>query len=497
MPDSDTAAPRVRFAPSPTGYLHIGGLRTALYNFLFARRHGGVFILRIEDTDRSRFVDDAEADILSALDWSGLAFDEGPGKPGRVGPYRQSERRALYAEHAEQLVRDGAAYLAFDTPGELDLMRDRLATEANPNPRYDATTRLAMRNSLSLGDEASARLVNDGVPYVVRLRVDPGSDVRFTDSVRGEVTFSTDAVDDQVLVKSDGMPTYHLANVVDDHLMGITHVIRGEEWLPSTPKHMLLYRAFGWEAPAMAHLPLILSPAGGKLSKRNADTLGIPVFTSAYREEGYESSALLNYLAFLGWNPGDDREVYTLEELVQVFSIERVGSAGVHFDVAKLQWFNLQHLRSVDPTEIAARSRPALEAAGITFDASYTARVVALLSERLAFPQDLATTWRWFFDDPVSYEEQGVRKRWKEDSAGLVRTLADRMPSDEGFDHDGLESVLRDLAEERGIGAGRIIHPVRLAVSGVTTGPGLFELLVVLGRDTCVRRLVRAAECLG
>lgn len=491
------AAPRVRFAPSPTGYLHIGGLRTALYNYLFARQNGGVFILRIEDTDRSRFVADAEEDILSALAWAGLEFDEGPGKPGSFGPYRQSERRELYARHAQQLVEHGHAYLAFDTPGEVDAMRDRLAAESNPNPRYDSATRLQMRNSLSLGEGESARLVTDGVPYVVRLLVKPGSEVAFTDHVRGDVTFATDAIDDQVLVKSDGMPTYHLANVVDDHHMGITHVIRGEEWLPSTPKHILLYDALGWDVPEMAHLPLILSPTGGKLSKRSADRLGIPVFAANYRKDGYEASALVNYLAFLGWNPGDEREVFTIEELVDAFSIDRVGSAGVHFDSAKLRWYNQQHLRSVDPAEIAGRSLPALESAGIPFDPVFVERAVTVLGERLEFPQDLATTWKYFFVDPESYDEQGVRKRWKDDSATLVSAYADRLPSDDRFEHDELESVLREIAAERDVGAGRIIHPVRLAVSGSTTGPGLFDLLAVLGRETCVRRLRRASDILG
>jgi glutamyl-tRNA synthetase len=497
MPAQVSPPSRVRFAPSPTGYLHIGGLRTALYNYLVARRHGGTFILRIEDTDRSRFVPDAEEDILSALHWAGLEFDEGPDRPGPFGPYRQSERRALYAEHAARLVEEGHAYLAFDTPEEIESMRERMATEAEPNPRYDASTRLAMRNSLSLEKGETERLLEQSVPHVVRLRVDPGAEVRFVDLVRGEVVFATDGIDDQVLVKSDGMPTYHLANVVDDHHMRITHVIRGEEWLPSTPKHILLYRAFGWEPPAMAHLPLILSPRGGKLSKRNADQLGIPVFASRYREAGYEPSALVNYLAFLGWNPGDEREVLTLDELVEAFSIERVGSAGVQFDTAKLAWYNQQHLRRVPPEEIARRAEPALEAAGIVSAAGYLERVVEVLGERLSFPADLATEWRFFFSDPDAYDEDGVRKRWKEDSAALVSAYAESLPPADAFTPGALESALRTLAETMGVGAGRIIHPARLAVSGVAVGPGLFEMLSVLGREACVRRLARAAERLG
>ena len=488
---------RVRFAPSPTGYLHIGGLRTALYNYLLARKTGGEFLLRIEDTDRTRFVADAEADILKALAWAGLEVDEGPVQGGEAGPYRQSERSEHYKQAAEALVRSGHAYHAFDTPEEIDAMRERFATSEDPSPRYDAATRGGMRNSLSLAASEVKDLLDSGTPHVVRLKVDPGRVVAFDDAVRGRVEFRSDVVDDQVLVKSDGMPTNHLANVVDDHLMGITHVIRGEEWLPSTPKHILLYEALGWAAPAMAHLPLILSPTGGKLSKRAAERQGIPVLVRDYVEAGYEPEALINYLALLGWNPGDDREVFSLEDLVETFGLERVGSAGVQFDLDKLAWFNGQHLRRKSVEALAELTGAGLADAGIEAADDYVAAIVALMQDRVGFASELVTGTGYFFSDPDGFDETGVKKRWKEDSAELVRAYAARIEAEGIRSADRFEAALREIAEERGAGAGRIIHPVRLAVSGVTFGPGLFELLEVLGPERCVRRLRRAADELG
>ena len=332
---------------------------------------------------------------------------------------------------------------------------------------------------------------------MIRLKVDPGETVTFRDLIRGEVTFATAEIDDQVLVKSDGMPTYHLANVVDDHLMRITHVIRGEEWLPSTPKHILMYRAFGWEPPKMAHLPLILSPTGGKLSKRNADKMGIPVSVRQYREEGYEPEALINFLAFLGWNPGDEREIFRLPELVEAFSIERVGSSGVQFNLDKLRWYNEQYLRMMTPDELVEKARPYLAEAGITADEAYLRRVAELMRERISFAKDLATEARYFFEDPTEYDPKGVKKRWKADSADLVAAYADRLEALDTFDEASVEAALRALAEEKGVGAGRIIHPVRLALSGVTFGPSLFAMMEVLGKETCLRRLRRAVEVLG
>lgn len=454
-------------------------------------------MLRIEDTDQTRFVADAEADIVSSLSWAGLDIDEGPEKGGAHAPYRQSERAELYAAHAARLVELGRAYHAFDTPEELGAMRERLATPDNPTPRYDAETRGSMRNSLTMEDSDVKRLLDAGTPHVIRLKVDPGSAIQFTDAVRGTVSFSSDVVDDQVLVKSDGLPTYHLANVVDDHHMEITHVIRGEEWLSSTPKHILLYEALGWEPPKMAHLPLILSPTGGKLSKRAAEKQGIPVLVRQYRDLGYEPEALVNYLALLGWNPGDEREVFSLEELVDAFDLDRVGSAGTQFDMDKLDWFNGQHLRAKSVAELAAVTGRGLKQQGIEAAEDYVAAVVALMQDRVAFAADLVTASGYFFSDPEEFEEAGVKKRWKEDSAELVRAYADAVLEMDDSTAEAFEEALRALAEERGVGAGRIIHPVRLSVSGVTFGPSLFEMLAVLGPEVCARRMRTAADRMG
>ncbi|RMH53990.1 MAG: glutamate--tRNA ligase [Bacteroidetes bacterium] len=496
---SDTpvdASVRVRFAPSPTGFLHIGGLRTALYNYLFARRHGGRFIVRIEDTDRERYVEGAEDDILASLRWAGITCDEGPDVGGPVGPYRQSERRDLYQQYIQPLLEAGHAYYAFDTPEELDAMREE-ARQRGEAGKYDATTRLRMKNALTLPEAEVQRRLDAGEPYVVRLRVPAGEVISFHDHVRGTVSIDAGEVDDQVLIKSDGMPTYHFANVVDDHLMGITHVIRGEEWLPSTPKHVLLYRFLGWEVPQMAHLPLILSPTGGKLSKRKAEAAGIPVFVKDYRAQGYDPEALVNFLAFLGWNPGDERELFTLDELARVFSLDRVGNAGVQFNMDKLAWYNQQYLRQRPVEDLVEAVWPHVRAQGYEVDRDYVRAVVGLMRERVTFPQEIVTEAPYFFEDPAGYDEAGVKKRWKADSADLLAAYADRLEALETFDEATAEATLRALAEERGVGAGRLIHPVRLALSGVTYGPGLFELMHILGRDACVRRIRRAVEVLG
>ncbi|MDX1440658.1 MAG: glutamate--tRNA ligase, partial [Rubricoccaceae bacterium] len=393
---------RVRFAPSPTGLLHIGGLRTALYNFLLARKHGGTFILRIEDTDRSRYVPKAEQDIIDSLHWAGMDFDEGPGKGGPHAPYYQSERGDLYKAAAEKLLTDGHAYIAFDTPEDIEAMRERLKTKENPTPKYDLKTRSEMTNSLTLSEEEVQKRLGAGEEYVVRLLVPDEETVRFHDLVRGDVEFETAQVDDQVLVKSDGMPTYHLANVVDDHAMEITHVIRGEEWLSSVPKHMLLYRFLGYEPPQMAHLPLIMSPTGGKLSKRSADKLGIPVNVKQYREAGYEPEALVNFLAFLGWNPGTEQEVFTMDELIDAYTVERTGQSGVQFNIDKLNWYNAQFVHQLSPEEIADRAKPAVEKTVGPVDHDKLVVVAELMRERLTFTHDLADS-AYFFKDPETY----------------------------------------------------------------------------------------------
>lgn len=495
---------RVRFAPSPTGLLHVGGLRTALYNYLLARQTGGTFVLRIEDTDRARYVPEAEADILDSLAWVGLAPDEGPLAGGPHAPYRQSERAARYAEAAQALLDAGHAYLAFDTPDEIEAMRTRLASPENPAPTYDASTRGEMANSLTLPPDEVARRLRAGEPHVVRLKVEPGetaagdgaATVTFVDAVRGEVSFPTDRVDDQVLVKSDGMPTYHLANVVDDHAMEITHVVRGEEWLPSTPKHILLYRALGHAPPQFAHLPLILSPTGGKLSKRNAETQGIPVSVRDYRAAGWEPEALVSFLALLGWNPGTEQELFALDELVEQFSLERIAKSGAQFSMDKLRWTNGQVLRAMAPAEIARRARPHVEAAVGPVDDARLEAAAALMRERLTMARDLADAG-YLFTEPEAYDPSGVAKRWKPGSGALMATYADRLDALADFDAASAEAAMRDLAEAEGVGFGALVHPARLAVTGVTAGAGLFETMEVVGREACVRRLRRAAESLG
>jgi glutamyl-tRNA synthetase len=472
-------------------------LRTALYNYCFARKHDGAFILRIEDTDRARYVDAAEEDIREALEWTGLDIDEGPDAGGPHAPYYQSERKEAYRTYAEQLVEDGHAYYAFDTEDELDAMRASLATEENPNPKYDAQTRTEMRNSLTLSGAKVDELLDAGAEYVIRLKVPQGEKIHFEDEVRGHVSFDASGLDDQVLLKSDGMPTYHLANVVDDHRMEISHVIRGEEWLSSTPKHILMYRAFGWDVPTLAHLPLILSPNGGKLSKRDADEMGIPVFVTDYKEAGYEPEALVNYLALLGWHPGDDRELFSLDELVDAFSLDRVGSSGTQFDADKLRWINEQHLREKDDASLLERVRDVAAAEGYTPSDDALQEIIDLTLDRVQMAHEIVTDNRYFFEDPETYEEAGVEKRWKDDSADLLLAYADRLEAADAFDTDTVERELRDLADAHDVGAGRIIHPARLAVSGRSYGPGVFGLMVGVGRDACIRRMRTAAERLG
>ncbi len=484
---------RVRFAPSPTGYLHIGGLRTALYCYLVARSHGGQFILRIEDTDQSRYVSGAERDIAECLTWAGLDADEGPDVGGDAGPYRQSERKGLYAEYAGRLLASGHAYYAFDTPEELEAMRSGMGASAG----YDRAQRMHMINSLTLPSADVQTRLARGDAHVIRFKTPAEGTVSFSDSIRGRVTIPTSSIDDQVLVKSDGMPTYHLANVVDDHLMRITHVIRGEEWLSSTPKHILLYGALDWTPPAMAHLPLILSSGGGKLSKRHAERQGIPVSVRQYRSAGYEPEALVNFLALLGWNPGSEQEVMSVEELVQVFTLERVGTSGARFSLDKLKWFNQQHLRRKRPQELLLRLRPVLERHGLAAGDEYILRVASLVGERVNLAEEVATTYGYLFADPESYNEKGVRKRWKADSPGLVAAYARSLAAVEPFVEAELETALRAITAQQEVGAGRLIHPVRLAVTGTTVGPSLFAMLEVLGRETCIRRLEHALAAMG
>jgi glutamyl-tRNA synthetase len=479
-----TSSVRVRFAPSPTGFLHVGGLRTALYNYLFARRQGGAFVLRIEDTDRTRYVEGAVASLIATLDWAGLACDEGPQKSGPFGPYVQSERLGLYREHVHRLLESQSAYRCFCTQERLEEMRKEQDRAKLP-PKYD-------RRCLSLERGKIEANLAQGLPFVVRMKVPGAESISFDDMIRGRVEFSGDRLDDQVLLKSDGYPTYHLANVVDDHLMEITHVIRGEEWLPSTPKHLLLYQFFGWEKPEFAHLPLLLNPDRSKLSKRQGD-----VAVEEYRDKGYLPEALVNFVAFLGWNPGDERELFSLDELVKEFSIERVGKSGAIFNVEKLDWLNFQHLRRKSETEVVTMLRELLSRSGPwerEFDDDYLLAVIRAMRERVSFMRDFIDKSPYFFRAPVSYDETALKKRWTSETPSQLEALAkefsrlkDPRPAD-------LETALRRVASSLRASDGELIHALRLAVSGVGGGPGVFEIVGILGKEESISRIRRALE---
>ena len=480
-------AVRVRFAPSPTGYLHVGGLRTALYNYLFARKNNGVFVLRIEDTDRTRYVEGAVENLIQTLRWAGLEFDEGPEKGGPKGPYIQSDRIALYQEHARRLLEEGKAYYAFDTPEELDEMR-KLQEKTQAPLKYD-------RRALMLSAQEVQQKLAAGVPAVVRLRVPDATTVAFDDLIRGRVEFSSDQIDDQVLLKSDGYPTYHLANVVDDHLMGITHVIRGEEWLSSTPKHVLLYQYFGWEVPQFAHLPLLLNPDKSKLSKRQGD-----VAVEDYRSKGYLREAIINFVAFLGWNPGDEREMFTLEDLVKEFSLERVGKSGAIFNVEKLDWLNFQHLRRKPDTEVLAMLREHLKQSSLAnrnFDDAYLLSVIGAMGERVTFVRDFVEKSGYFFQAPNQYDPDVLKKRWKPDTPQKLRRLIEEFSLLENPQREDYESALLRVARSLELKNSELIHPLRLAVSGVGAGPGLYDILFILGKEETHRRVVSAIERLS
>jgi glutamyl-tRNA synthetase len=481
---TDQPRPRVRFAPSPTGYLHVGGLRTALYNYLFARKTGGTFILRIEDTDRTRYVEGAVGNLIETLGWSGLTYDEGPSMGGDRGPYVQSERLVLYRDHVDRLLANGHAYRCFCTPERLEEMRKQ-QEKMRIAPKYD---RLCLR----LPKEEVDGRIAAGAPSVVRMKIPESVAIVIDDIIRGRVEFQSDRVDDQVLMKSDGYPTYHLANVVDDRLMEVTHVIRGEEWLSSTPKHTLLYEYFGWDPPKFAHLPLLLNPDRTKLSKRQGD-----VAVEDYRAAGYLPEALVNFVALLGWNPGDEREIFSLEELVKEFSLERVGKSGAIFNVDKLKWINQQHLRRLDTGVIVSRVKPVLEKAGLDWrDDDYLGRVADAMRDRLNSFEDFSSFALYFFTDPVQYDEAARKKNWSDQSAAHLEALSASLGGVAEFNEGPLEEALKAVAAGAGVGAGKIIHAARLALSGLAIGPGLYEMMAVLGRETVLRRLRKAVAIL-
>lgn len=497
---------RVRFAPSPTGGLHIGGIRTALYNYLFAKKNGGTFILRIEDTDQNRFVEGAEEYIIESLDWFGITPDEGPVQGGGYGPYRQSERKSVYAKYAEQLIEGGKAYYAFDTSEEIEAMKARLSEARVVNPNYNAITRTQMKNSLTLSAAEVQQRLDSGEPYVIRFKMPKHDDVRFKDAVRDWVVFNTSTLDDKVLMKSDGMPTYHLANIVDDHLMEITHVIRGEEWLPSAPLHVLLYESLGWEAPTFAHLPLLLKPDGnGKLSKRAADKMGFPIFplnwtdpkagelSVGFRESGYFADGFLNFLAFLGWNPGTEQEIFSLDELVAEFSLERINKAGAKFDIEKARWFNQQYLKAKDVKELAV-----LFKANLTHELSdeKAGAIVNALKERVTFVSEMAEAGSFFFERPTYYDEKTVRKKWNEQSANGVAKFAEAIAGLNQVSPEEAKALLVETLERIELGLGRVMPALRVSLTGQAGGPDLMEIIAILGPAEVAERIRIALDTL-
>lgn len=496
---------RVRFAPSPTGPLHIGGLRTALFNYLFAQKHGGDFLLRIEDTDQNRFVPGAEQYIIESLRWFGIPHNEGEGVGGNFGPYKQSERKDLYKKYAEELLANGWAYYAFDTAEDLEQIRKEYEV-AGETFIYNWSSRQRLKNSLTLSPEEVAQRLQNNQEYVIRFKM-PEQSLTMTDLIRGEVTVDTKTLDDKVLFKSDGMPTYHLANIVDDHLMQISHVIRGEEWLPSMPLHILLYQAFGWEAPQFAHLPLILKPKGnGKLSKRDGDKMGFPVFplewkdpqtgniSQGYREDGYFPEALLNFLALLGWHPASDNEIFSKEELIELFDLERVHKAGARFDPEKIKWFNHQYLQKKSDAELATLFLPILKEKGIEISAEKAQRIVALIKERADFVADFWALSSYFFLAPSSYDAKALKKQLKEHSLPILAEIRQILQSLSDFSSQATETAVKSFTEAKNLPVGQVMPLLRLALVGEMKGVHIFDIMEVIGKEQTLQRLKNFAE---
>lgn len=488
---------RVRFAPSPTGPLHIGGVRTALYNYLFAKKHNGTFVIRIEDTDQTRFVPGAQDYIMKSLEWAGIMPTEGPGIGGEYGPYIQSERKEMYMPYAEQLIANDKAYYAFDTAEELDTMRENAKNSGMPNWQYNSITRTSMVNSLTLPKEEVQKRLDNGDPYVIRMKMPRNQDVRFEDIIRGWVVVNTNNLDDKVLFKSDGMPTYHLANIIDDHTMKISHVIRGEEWLPSAPLHVLLYEAFGWEAPQFAHLPLLLKPDGnGKLSKRDGDRLGFPVFPlnwltaegetfPGYKEDGYLPESFINMLAFLGWNPGTTQELFSLDELVESFSLERVSKSGAKFDPDKTKWFQQQHLRQQADSWIAEQVQS--DFPGVAIDRLTI--VAGLLKERITFLHELKAEADYFFEAPTDFDENTLSKKWKDNSNALMTDWLGELEKITSFTPESVDASFKSFIQAKELGIGAVMPLFRLLITGKGMGPGIFDIAAFLGKEEVIARM--------
>ena len=500
---------RVRFAPSPTGPLHIGGVRTALYNYLFARNNGGKMILRIEDTDQARFVKGAEEYLIDALQWCGIELDESIVDGGDFGPYKQSERKELYLPYANQLVKDGFAYYAFDTSEDLTAMRDRMKAAGVPSPQYNSVTRITMLNSLALSEDEVNKRMEAGEPYVIRIKMPRNEEVKLHDIIRGWVVVNTNNMDDKVIFKSDGMPTYHLANVVDDYKMKISHVIRGEEWLPSAPLHVLLYRYLGWEdvMPQFAHLPLILKPEGnGKLSKRDGDRLGFPVFptqwknpdtqevSAGYRETGFTSESFINMLAFLGWNPGTTQEIFSMSELIESFSLERVGKSGAKFDFDKTRWFNQQYLRSKSKEDLAQDLQIILKENRVEAKDNFVEQVCEQLKERATFVRDMWHEGKYYFEAPSKYDEKTIRKKWNEDTPKYLTELKDKLFLLSDFSSDNIEKSFKLYLTENEIGMGKLLPTFRVSLTGMGMGPSLFDIASLLGKEETIKRIETALE---
>ena len=500
---------RVRFAPSPTGPLHMGGVRTALFNYLFAKKHNGTFVLRIEDTDQTRYIANAEQYIINSLEWCNIPFDEGPGKNEKFGPYRQSERKDLYKKYADQLIESGWAYYAFDTAEELDAHR-KDHEEKGKTFIYNWHNRLKLNNSLALSADEVAVKINAGEKFVIRFKTPKDETLILQDEIRGTIKVETNTLDDKVLFKSDGMPTYHLANIVDDHLMEISHVIRGEEWLPSLPLHELLYRAFGWKAPKFAHLPLILKPVGkGKLSKRDGDKLGFPVFpleytneetndvSRGYREDGYFADAFINMLAFLGWNPGTEQEMFSLEELVEAFDLSRVSKSGAKFSPDKTKWFNQQYLQQKSNKVLTDLYLPILEEKGIKTDEVYAEKVVGLIKERATFVADFWELSNFFFENPSEYDEKAAKKQWKPETGALMQELIEVISKIEDFSIENAQTEIKGWITSKEIGFGKVMQPLRLSLVGKLAGPDLFDIMTMIGKETTITRIQNAINALS
>jgi glutamyl-tRNA synthetase len=495
---------RVRFAPSPTGALHIGGVRTALYNYLLARKTGGAMILRIEDTDQTRFVPGAEEFIIESLSWAGIKIDEGVGVGGPHAPYRQSERKPIYKKYAQQLLDAGHAYYAFDTEDDLNAMRDRLKAAGSSSQQYDSSTRMSMKNSLTLDANVVQQKMSAGEPYVIRAKIPVNEEVSLNDLIRGTVSVNSSLLDDKVLMKSDGMPTYHLANVVDDYEMKITHVIRGEEWLPSAPLHVLLYRFFGWESvrPQFAHLPLLLKPDGnGKLSKRDADKMGFPIFplswkdpstgeqSTGYKEAGYLPDALVNFLAFLGWNPGTEQEIFSMQQLIDAFTIERIGKAGAKFDIQKAQWFNQQYLKAKSNAELAEFLLSDLNREGIPCSQEKAEKVCHAMRERITFPHDIWQHGKFFFNAPTAFDEQTLTKKWNADSASVLTAFSSKLSEKSTISAEEAKALLEIVCTSLNIGAGKIMQVLRISLTGASAGPDLMFTIEIVGPKEAASRI--------